>query len=269
MKSNNTIYHRHFEGWRKSVSDLLEESGLSQHLKGDKIVIIKPNLVSNDPPPITTPVELVESIIEYIQRENQRVEIVVAEGSGSINFETMQIFDQLGYVTMASHKSVRLVDLNEAELVCLKNPSFKRWPEIFLPEIIMENYLISVPVLKAHTLTDVTITMKNMIGVVPPSHYQEGSRWKKSAFHRNPDAAVMDLNRYRTPDFTIVDATVGMRDAHLWGPTCDPPINMLYAGFDSVAVDAFGASLLKRDWKKIGHIRMANGLIGNAGRLNN
>lgn len=53
-----------------------------------------------------------------------------------------------------------------------------------------------------------------------------------------------------------------MAEAHLWGRTCSPPVNRLVAGSDPVAVDAFGAGLLGRDWRTIDHIAMADGVLG-------
>ncbi|MCI5123924.1 MAG: DUF362 domain-containing protein, partial [Candidatus Electrothrix sp. AR5] len=87
---------------------------------------------------------------------------------------------------------------------------------------------------------------------------------KKAAFHNQIHEAVADLNRYRSPDFTILDATVGMPEAHLWGPICDPPVNKLIAGFDPVALDSYGAALLGKDWQHIGHIADMDGELGQA-----
>jgi uncharacterized protein (DUF362 family) len=133
-----------------------------------------------------------------------------------------------------------------------------------LPEILFDVFLISVPVLKAHSLAGVTLTMKNMMGTAPPSHYQQGGHWKKASFHTGIHEAVFDLNRYRCADFTILDATVGMAEAHLWGPTCSPPVNTLAAGWDPVAIDAYGCDLLDRSWRNIGHIFLANNELGQA-----
>ena len=104
------------------------------------------------------------------------------------------------------------------------------------------------------TLADVTLTMKNMMGCPPPSHYQKGGYWKKSSFHRDIHRAIFDLNCYRTPDYTILDATIGMAESHLRGATCNPPVNMLAAGKDPVAIDAYGTSLLGKYWQQIDHI---------------
>jgi len=70
--------------------------------------------------------------------------------------------------------------------------------------------------------------MKNMMGAAPPKHYQQGGHWKKASFHHGIQQALFELNCYRTPDFTLLDATVGMSQAHLWGPTCSPAVNKLF-----------------------------------------
>ncbi len=55
-----------------------------------------------------------------------------------------------------------------------------------------------------------------------------------------------------------------MQEAHLWGPTCDPPPNRLAAGYDPVAIDSYGCSLLGITWNTIGHLAMAQGNLGTA-----
>ena len=192
------------------------------------------------------------------------LEIIIAEGCGSSSNNTWQIFEALGYKQLVALPHVTLMDLNEAPLVQLHNSNCKRWPEMYLPKIVFESYLISVPVLKAHSLAGVTLTMKNMIGLAPPAHFQQGGHWKKASFHQNIQEAVFDLNRYRTADFTLLDATIGMQEAHLWGPTCDPPPNILAAGCDPVALDTYGCSLLGLKWSSIGHIAKAHGILGTA-----
>lgn len=270
-KNNDTlkgsVVECRYVSWQESVGRLLDAAGLAEHLKGCKQALIKPNLVEVLDPPVTTPVGLVDAVILYIQENAPQVKILIGEGCGAKDYDTWLPFEKLGYIALAEQRNVELIDLNEAPLVKCADPACGRWPEMYLPEIVYESYLISVPMLKAHTLAGVTLTMKNMMGLVPPAHYQQGGHWKKAAFHSGIQEAILDLNRYRTPDFTILDATVGMQKAHLWGPTCDPAPNKLAAGFDSVAIDAYGTSLLCRNWRDIGHISMAHGELGIADPL--
>ena len=266
-KVDNTVYTTAFTTWDRCVGHLLDAAGLVDRLSGEKRVIIKPNLVEPLDPPITTPVELVAAITGYLSGHLSDLQIIVGEGCGSLTSNTMQVFEAMGYSGLESPDQVTLMDLNEEELVHLQDSSCSRWPEMFLPRIALESFLISVPVLKAHSLAGATLTMKNMMGLAPPAHYQQGGHWKKASFHENIQEAVFDLNRYRKPDFTVLDATVGMQEAHLWGPTCDPPPNRIGASFDPVAIDAYGCSLLSIDWRSIGHIAMADGRLGTAAPL--
>ena len=266
-RNNSTVYTSLFTSWQESVPRLLDATGLPDRLAAEKRIIIKPNLVEPLKPPITTPVELIAALVDFIHASLPHLEIIIGEGCGSSSKNTWQIFDTLGYSKLADRTGVTLLDLNEAPLVHMQDSKCGRWPEMYLPRIVFESFLISVPVLKAHSLAGVTLTMKNMMGLVPPEHYQQGGHWKKAAFHQNIQEAVFDLNRYRTPDFTLLDATIGMQEAHLWGPTCDPPPNRLAAGYDPVAMDSYGCSLLGIKWNSVGHLDMAHGILGSAAPL--
>lgn len=258
------VYVRSFTNWRESVAPLLVASRLLERLGSLTTILIKPNLVKNMAPPATTPVALVGEIVGYLQENRPDLRIIIAEGTGDKEYDTAYMFRELGYVKLAEEYGLELLDLNEAPLRRLTLPHCHRWPELYLPEILFDAFLLSVPVLKAHSMSEVTLTMKNMLGCAPPSHYQCGGRWKKSAFHERIQEALLDLNRYRTPDFTLLDGTIGMPEAHLWGPHCHPPHRKLAASADPVAIDAYGTTLLKRDWREIGHIRDAHGELGRA-----
>ncbi len=258
------VYSTTFVNWQETLTPFLDAVGLDQEIVKHPRILVKPNLVEALEPPITTPVGLVESLIDYIQKRAPESEITIGEGTGSLSYDTFHAFEELGYGTLALEKKVRLLDLNKEELTHKVNGECRRWPEMYLPSILDSVFLISVPVLKAHSLAKVTLTMKNMMGCAPPSHYQGNGSWGKSSFHNQIHEAVFDLNRYRTPDFTLLDATIGMSQAHLWGPHCDPPVNRLAASWDPVAIDSYGTSLLKKDWRDIDHIRLAHEVLGQA-----
>lgn len=253
-----------FTSWQQSVHAVLTASGLQQALAGQERLLIKPNLVEALQPPITTPVELVAALVDWLAVAAPRCEITIGEGCGAKHESTWQVFEALGYGRLARQRGLKLIDLNEEPLTRCTNPACRRFPEIYLPSVIFDTFLLSVPVLKAHSLAGVTLTMKNMMGLAPPRHYQQGGHWKKASFHRGVQEAIFDLNCYRTADFTLLDASVGMAEAHLWGPTCSPPVQRLCAAFDPVAIDAHGCALLGRDWREIGHIRLADGVLGSA-----
>ncbi len=253
-----------FLSYDETIPHLLQCVGAPEVLGRQSRILIKPNLVNGSPHPVTLPVSACAALANAC-RSWSTAEIIVAEGTGERNLTTGEIFRIHGYDRLVETHGVELVDLNEAELVELRDPHCKVFPTFMMPRLIMESFVISAAVLKAHSLALVTLSMKNMIGVAPPAFYQQGGHWKKSAFHEQVQTSVFELNRYRKPDLAFIDGSVGLAEHHLGGPVCDPPIGRLLAGFDPVAVDAAGAQLLAFPWRQVGHIKMANGVLGHAG----
>jgi uncharacterized protein (DUF362 family) len=246
-----------FASYAESVPQALDAIGAAEVLKQQAAVLVKPNLINASPFPITTAPECVEAVIRYVRACSEAV-IVVGEGCGDPKLETDEAFDRLGYRELARRHQVELVDLNHAPLRRLENADCPVFREMYLPEIALSHYLVSVPVLKAHSFAEMTGTLKNMIGLAPPQYYSgRFGTWKKAVFHRKMHQSILDLNRYRTPDLSLMDATVGMPDYHLGGAHCDPPLGKLIAGFDPVAVDRRSAELLGLRWRRIAHLREA------------
>jgi uncharacterized protein (DUF362 family) len=241
-----------FKNYPQSVKTAFDEIGAGPVLAGQSKILIKPNLVDAIEFPVTTPVECTAAIIDYI-RSVSRAEIIVAEGSGGEK-PTTEVFRKLGYKWLSVEKQVRLVDLNEEPVTRLEIPGCKVFKEYYIPKIAMEYFIISVPVLKAHSFSKVTLSLKNMMGFAPPLHYQVGGFWKKSFFHQRVHESIIEMNLYRMADLTLIDATIGMPEYHLGGRHCDPPVNKLVASFDAVAADKAGAGLLGFDWRKIDHL---------------
>ncbi len=204
-----------FRTYAESVAKVLDLVGVSDVLGRQSAILIKPNLINADPHPVTTPPACCEALIDYI-RACSAADIVIAEGCGDAACETGDVFAALGYEDLAARKRVRLIDLNTAPLRLVKNTTCRRWPEIQLPEIVFSHYLISVPVLKAHSLADITGSCKNMMGLLPPGHYggHPGS-WKKALFHNGLHQSIRELICHRTPDLSLMDSTNCLAHYHL------------------------------------------------------
>ena len=156
---------------------------------------------------------------------------------------------------MARRLGFKLLDLNNVPLRKLENPKRQVFPEIHLPEIAFTHYLVSVPVLKAHSLSTITAALKNMIGLAPPQYYSgKYGIWRKAVFHNRMQQSISDLVSYRAPDLSLLDASIGLAEFHLGGAPCNPPARKIVAGFDPWEVDRIAASLLGLDWKKIPHL---------------
>ncbi|MCP4694534.1 MAG: DUF362 domain-containing protein [Desulfobacterales bacterium] len=244
-----------FHSFEKSITEALDAIDARDRIAGRPRVLIKPNLVTDSPHPITTSPGCCEAIIHYI-RDHSRAEIVIAEGCGDSVLETGQVFQNLGYAALADAYGIELVDLNDAPLQKVEIPDLPVFPVMHLPKIAFTHYIISAPVLKAHSLAVITGTLKNMMGFAPPKHYSgRGGVWKKSVFHEKMQQSIIDLNKYIAPDLTVMDASVGMADFHLGGPRCSPPVKKIIAGCNPWEVDREAAGLLGLSWEKIPHVK--------------
>jgi uncharacterized protein (DUF362 family) len=249
-----TISCETLTSYEDSVGRCMAAAGAESLLRDGRPVMLKPNLINASPHPVTTPPAFCAAVIGFV-RQHTDAPIVIAEGCGDAHLETPEVFRRLGYKDLAEDLGVELLDLNTAPLSHLTDAACGIFPEMWLPCAVFEHVLISLPVLKAHSLCRLTGSMKNMMGMAPPGHY--GGRcgsWKKAAFHPCLDAAIVALNRYRTPDFTVMDATIGLADYHLGGPCCQPPVNRILAGRDARALDREAARLLGMDWQGIGYL---------------
>ena len=113
-------------------------------------------------------------------------------------------------------------------------------------------------------MAGVTLSLKNMVGMLPASRYGGYWSFKKSAVHDgNLDQAIADLARYRAPDLALVDGRIGMKGSHLGGMPCSPQKRVLIGGRNPWAVDAKAAWILGWSWEQVGHLRATRPLFSN------
>ncbi|WP_371381283.1 DUF362 domain-containing protein [Sporomusa aerivorans] len=119
---------------------------------------------------------------------------------------------------------------------------------LFSKDVLDADVFINFPILKHHQLTKVTMGMKNMMGLV----------WDRGYFH-NTDVmqGVAELAAYRRPHLTILDATRGITAKGPYGPGPIREWNQVVFGVDSVAVDAYGATLFGVKPEEIGYVAAA------------
>ena len=133
-----------FTTYDESVSAALDRIGAAAVLAGQTRILLKPNLINADPHPVTTPADCCEALLRYIRRCSQAA-IVIAEGCGTPDMTTGEIFAHLGYTDLARRWGVDLVDLNTAPLREVSNPGAVRYPIMLLPDIVFTHFRISVP----------------------------------------------------------------------------------------------------------------------------
>jgi len=247
-----------FCDYDSSISSVLDELNFFDKLEQINKIIIKPNLLEIAPPPCTTDIKCIEAIIKYIFSYNRDAKISVIEGSGGC--DTKDAFKALGYVQLEKNYGIKLVDVDSCNLKKLQDNNAVAYKEIFLPEIIFDGFFISVPCLKEHSITTVTLGLKNLIGLLPKKYYGGYWNYNRSDVHRvGVNNAIVDLSNYVNIGMTVIDGRFGQKGSHLpGGRQCMPGKNIIIAGYDALEVDKRGAEILGHSWQDVKHLKMVS-----------
>lgn len=236
---------------------------LSQLDVRGKRIVIKPNLVEFDPDGvINTHPNLIGSTVEAFRALGSG-EVTVAEGPGHRR-DNQYLLAASGLDKILRDVGAPYVDLNQDSVrrVQLKT-RFTPLGELYMPRTILDaDLLVSMPKLKTHHWAGVTISLKNMFGIVPGSVYG----WPKNILHwPGIGNSILDINAsLETPRFNIVDGIVGMEGD---GPIAGDAIQsgVVVFGSDPVAVDATCARLMTVEPGRIDYLREASAFLGNVG----
>jgi uncharacterized protein (DUF362 family) len=131
---------------------------------------------------------------------------------------------------------------------------------VWLPRTVSEaDFVVSMPKVKTHHWSGVTLSMKNMFGAVPGAKYG----WPKNILHwKGIQESILDICATVPVHFVIADAIVAMEGN---GPLSGRPrpLNRIVLADDPVAADATCARLMGLDPTRITHIRIGAQFLGN------
>ena len=232
----------------KNTYDTLKKSDISAYLKSSYSVALKPNLVVPGPASLgaTTHPEVVEGIIMYL-KDYGVGDIRIIESSW-IGDSTKRAFKDCGYVDLSRKYDIALIDLKDDNYTTLKHSGF----EIDVcNEALETDFLINVPVLKAHCQTRLTCCLKNLKGCIPDS---EKRRFHMIGLHK----PIAVLNKLIKTGYCVVDGICGDLTFEEGG---NPVIsNRIIAGRDPVMIDSFCAELIGYRIEQISHLVYAKEL---------
>lgn len=239
---------------REAVMLALGEAGLAALVRPGDTVVIKPNLGggSRDRWEITD-WQVVRPVVEMAQEAGAgRVVLVEAIDDDP--------FTRGGYPPRMP-AGVEYVNFDD-----LATPLYRVrvtdgiWSEpIIMPQLYVDaDLVISVPAVKTHDNTGVTLSLKNAMGVPPTRFYAlDGATWRNQIHQQiGLQRTIVQENLARRPDFVVVDGILATQGQGPWGGSA-LPLRLVAAGRDAVAVDATLTQVMGQRPDHVAHIAFA------------
>ena len=252
---------RRAANYKQDLASLIFESLREFNLPiKDKTVLLKPNLVGLDPLGVmNTHPAVIGATRECFLRLGAS-QVFIGDGP-AMDRDTEAILESVRLREFTGPLARAFVDLNVDDVLCVPLKTHaSRLKELYLPKTVLGvDFLVSMPKLKTHHWAGVTLSLKNMFGIVPGSCYG----WPKNVLHwAGIDRAILDINAAARPDFAIVDGIVGMEGN---GPIQGMPkaSGVLVFGSDPVAVDATCCRIMGLIPERVKYLSGAGTLLGH------
>ena len=222
-----------------------------------KRVLLKPNVgrVAGAGSGIVTHPEVVAAAIDAFREAG--ADVAVGE-SPIVGVKVMEAFEAAGVAAIARQRDCPLIDMDRRRFVELPVPEGQVIRVLRVcPEVLEYDFVVSIPVMKMHMHTGVSLAVKNM----------KGCLWRRSKveLHMLPpvagsavkslDVAIADLASVLRPQLAIIDGTVGLEGL---GPSAGrpKPLDAVVVSTDAFAADAVACQLMGVAAECIPHLRL-------------
>ena len=197
-------------------------------------VLLKPNLVEDLPGPVNTNADIIGAAARCFLRLGA-ARVVVGEGPGHQR-DTELVVQAANLKPHLADRRIDFVDLNRDELARVKlKASYSGLGELWLPRTVLDSdFIVSMPKVKTHHWAGVTLSLKNMFGIVPGMKYG----WPKNLLHwHGIHECILDICATVPIHFVIADGITAMEgNGPLQGTARD--LGKIVLADDPVAADA-------------------------------
>ncbi len=201
--------------------------------KGDR-VFIKPNISWDRRPEqaATTNPEVVRTVVEMV-KEAGASKIIVADNTCNDARRTYKT-SGIREAAEAAGADVPFMEKRKFVKMGLGGKVLTDW-EVY-QDAVEADKIINVPIAKHHGLSEVTLSMKNLMGLI-------GGR--RDLLHQNLPESIVELTSFFKPTLTILDAIRILKANGPQGSTLGDVerLDTVAASVDPVKIDAFGITL--------------------------
>jgi uncharacterized protein (DUF362 family) len=225
-------------------------------------ILIKPNAARLASPGegVTTNPLVISATIDHL-REYGAKEITIGEGF-IFGVEARAAFDKTGMKEVSQSKGVKLINLDQFDPEERIIPGGKFLKKIRVSSAMNDfDWVVSIPVMKTHMHTRVSLSIKNMKGLLwrreKARLHQLRSNQKSSQTYKTLDLAISEMAILLRPDLAIIDGTVGMEGM---GPAYGKPKKMgvVLVSDHALSADAVAARMMGLNPDSIPHLKLCS-----------
>ena len=186
----------------------------------------------------------------------------VAVGESPITgVRTPEEFEITGIAAVARERGCPLLDMDARRGRRVAVPEGRAIRTLTVcPELFDFDLVVSIPVMKTHMHTGVSLAVKNM----------KGCLWRRTKVDlhmlppvagetaRSLDVAIADMSGVLRPHLALMDGSIGLEGL---GPSAGRPrpLGAIVAGADAFAADAVACRLMGLDAGEVAHLRIGAG----------
>jgi uncharacterized protein (DUF362 family) len=230
-----------------------------------KRVLLKPNagrFVAPGTGVITDP-RVVAAAADYFK---PRCKEVVIGDSPILGVKPLSNLEIGGYAQVAKERGITAVNVDGVPPLRLAIPDGKAVKKLRVCRIWQEvDYVVSIPVIKTHMHTQVSLALKNMKGLLYKKEkvrlHQLPVKGRSSREIKMLDIAIADLGTVLGPHLSLIDGTVGQEGL---GPSAGSPkrLGLVLGSSDFLAADAVACRLMGFDPEGVHHLRLCAERLG-------
>lgn len=215
----------------------LDYIGWDKNVKRSTTIFVKPNFTyPHYKEGVTTHPRFLRSLLEILRAKVDRVIVGESDG-GNQSFTAEQSFEGHGMYDMCKELDIELVSLSKLPLVTVKQNVLGKIVSVKLPKMLLYDidYFVSVPVLKLHVMTKVSLSIKNLWGCMPdPDRYLQ---------HQNLVYKLALITELLNPQLVVIDGTYALnKHAPMYGEAVDT--NLTIIADNPVTADSMGTHIM-------------------------
>ncbi|MGI6225154.1 MAG: DUF362 domain-containing protein [Peptococcales bacterium] len=244
------------------------ESVFLDDAKGKKI-LLKPNAGRKGPAKsaLCTNPEILRGLIRFF-KDKEAGQIFVGDGALT-GIDVWEAMESAGITEVCEEEGAILVNLDDCDPIDKLIPEGIMVDKLRFSSLAFEaDIVVSVPVIKTHMYTGVTLSIKNMKGCLLKKEKMILHRIDKpcpdESKGRCLDWGIADMASVLLPDYAVLDGTTCMEG---FGPGAGTQIDLdvVVASKDPTAADFIGVMLMGMPYDRIAHLNLVQERCGTAG----